>query len=65
MDYVLGSILTFKCIFLLWFHLTIFYMDSTYDTWWEKKMDLKKIQQKFQPTNNCGLLNDQIWTLFS
>jgi hypothetical protein len=27
----------------------------------KKNMDLeKKQQQKFQPTNSCGLLNDQI-----
>jgi hypothetical protein len=31
----------------------------------EKSMDWKKLQQKLQPTNNYGLLNDQIWTLFS
>jgi len=37
MDYNLGSKLTFKCIFLLWFHLNIFYKDSIYDTWWKKK----------------------------
>jgi hypothetical protein len=28
-------------------------------------MDWKKIQQKIYPTNNYGLLNDQIWALFS
>jgi len=31
----------------------------------EKNMDWKNLQQKSQPTNNCGLLNDQIWTLLS
>jgi hypothetical protein len=31
----------------------------------EKKMDLKELQQKLTPTNNYGLLKDQIWTLFS
>jgi hypothetical protein len=46
MDYELEFALTFKCIFLLWFHFNIFYRDSIYDTRWEKNNGLKKLQQK-------------------
>jgi hypothetical protein len=33
-------------IFLLWFHLNIFFRNSIYDAWWGKKIDWKKLQQK-------------------
>jgi hypothetical protein len=58
MDYNLGFALTFKCIFYYDFIL-IFFIRTQYmihDE--EEKMDWKKLQQKFQPTNNYGLLND-------
>jgi hypothetical protein len=65
MDYGLGFTLTFKCIFCYVFIL-IFLIGTQYMILDGKtNMDLKKLQQKLEPTNNYGLLKDQIWTLFS
>jgi hypothetical protein len=48
MDYNMGFALTFKCIICYDFvmGINIFYRDSIYDTWWGKKIDWKKLQQK-------------------
>jgi len=46
MDYIMGFALTFKCIFCYDFISIYFYNNSIYDTWWEKKMDWKNLQQK-------------------
>jgi len=46
MNYGLGSTLTFKCIFLLWFHFNIFYRDSIYDTWYKKYIWIEKTYNK-------------------
>jgi hypothetical protein len=46
MDYNMGFALTFKCILCYDFISIFFYRDSIYDTWWEKKYGLKKLQQK-------------------
>jgi hypothetical protein len=59
MDYGLGFALALKCIFVM-IPSQYFYRDSIYDTWWKKKMDKTILQQNILPTNNYGLLNDQI-----
>jgi hypothetical protein len=64
MDYGLGSTLAFKCIFCYDF-ISIFYIGSQYMILDGKKnMNWKILQQKLLQTNNYGLLNDPIWTLF-
>jgi len=65
MDYNLGFALTFKCIFCYDF-ISLFFIGTQYMIHDGKKIGLKKITTKtLTKNNNYGLLNDQIWTLFS
>ncbi len=60
-----GFYISIQMHFLLWFH-SIFSIRTQYIILDRKtNMNWKKLQQKLEPTNNYGLLNDQIWTLFS
>jgi hypothetical protein len=58
MDFNLGFALAFKCIFCYDF-TSIFFIGTQYMIHDGKKNELKKI------INNYGLLNDQIWAIFS